>query len=77
MTQDDYVGAEASGNDAVVVEVLSLHVNWVVIANRRQVHMNPRAKIKTDVIDVTAKLCASNLLPDFWMPGAATPALRR
>lgn len=79
LTHDDHVVAEATGNAAAVVEVVSPHVGRVVAANPRQVRLIAHAKIKTDVIDATvlAKLYASNFLPEVWMPDARTQALRR
>lgn len=70
---------EATGNAAAVAEVLSPYVDRIVIANPKQVHMIAHAKVKTDTIDATvlAKLYASGLLPEVWVPDPETLALRR
>jgi hypothetical protein len=64
LTHDDHVVIEATGNAAAVAEVLSPHVDRIVIANPKQVHMIAHAKVKTDTIDATvlAKLYASGFL---------------
>lgn len=79
LTHDDHVVIEATGNAAVVAEVLTPYVDRVVIANPRQVHMIAHAKVKTDTIDATvlAKLYASGFLPEVWVPDPETLALRR
>ena len=79
LTHDDHVIVEATGNAAAVVEVLSPHVDRVVIANPKQVRLIAHAKIKTDAIDaaVLAKLYATGFLPEVWVPDEATLALRR
>jgi len=79
LTHDDHVIVEATGNAAAVVEVLSPHVDRVVIANPKQVRLIAHAKIKTNAIDaaVLAKLYATGFLPEVWVPDEATLALRR
>ena len=79
LTHDDHVIVEATGNAAAVVEVLSPHVDRVVIANPKQVRLIAHAKIKTDAIDaaVLAKLYATGFLPEVRVPDEATLALRR
>lgn len=79
LTHDDHLVIEATGNAAAVAEVLSPHVDRVVIANPKQVHMIAHAKVKTDTIDATvlAKLYASGFLPEVWVPDPETLALRR
>lgn len=79
LTHDDRVVIEATGNAAAVVEVLSPYVDRVVIANPKQVHLIAHAKVKTDAIDaaVLAKLYATGFLPEVWVPGEQTLALRR
>lgn len=79
LTHDDHVVIEATGNAAAVAEVLSPYVGRIVIANPKQVHMIAHAKVKTDTIDATvlAKLYASGFLPEVWVPGPETLALRR
>jgi len=42
------VAIEATGNAAVVAEVLTPYVDRVVIANPRLVHMIAHANVKTD-----------------------------
>ena len=79
LTHDDHVVIEATGNAAAVSELLAPHVGRVVIANPRQVRLIAEARIKTDAIDATvlARLYASNFLPEVWVPGQRTLALRR
>jgi transposase len=79
LTHDDHVVIEATGNAAAVVDVLSPHVDRVIIANPKQVRMIAHAKIKTDAIDaaVLAKLYATGFLPEVWVPDQQTLALRR
>ena len=79
LTSDDHVVVEATGNASAVAEVIRPHVGRVVIANPRQVQLIAEARIKTDVIDATvlARLYASGLLPEVWIPDAATLGLRR
>ena len=79
LTPDDHVIIEATGNATAVAEVLTEHVGRVVIANPRQVRLIAEARIKTDVIDATvlARLYASGLLPEVWIPDQPTLALRR
>jgi hypothetical protein len=79
LRHDHHVVVEATGNAAAVVEVLSLHVGRVVIANPKQVRVIADAKINTDTIGATvlAKLSASGFLPEVWMPDARTEAMRR
>lgn len=38
LTHDDHVVIEATGNAAAVAEVLSPYVDWIVVANPKQVH---------------------------------------
>jgi transposase len=79
LNHDDHVVVEATGNAAAVAEVLAPHVGRVVIANPKQVRLIAHAKIKTDSIDaaVLARLYASGFLPEVWVPGERTGALRR
>jgi transposase len=77
LKKDDIIVVEATGNAAA--EVLARHVGRVVMANPKQVHIIARAKIKTDKIDaaVLAQLYASGFLPEVWIAGDVTQALRR
>jgi transposase len=79
LRHDHHVVVGATGNAAAVVEVLSLHVGRVVIANPKQVRVIADAKINTDTIGATvlAKLSGSGFLPEVWMPDARTEAMRR
>jgi transposase len=79
LTHDDHVVVEATGNAAVVSEILAPHVGRVVIANPCQVRLIAEARVKTDVIDATvlARLYAANFLPEVWVPDRRTLALRR
>src|SRR5215211_6713129 len=79
LTHGDHVVVEATGNTAAVAEVIRPHVRRVVVANPRQVRLIAEARIKTDVIDATvlARLYASGLLPEVWIPDEATLGLRR
>jgi transposase len=79
LTHEDHAVVEATGNATAVVEVIAPHVGRVVIANPHQVRLIAHAKIKTDIIDATvlAEPCASNFLPEVWVPDERTLALRR
>lgn len=76
LTHDDHVIVEATGNAAAVVEVLSPHVDRVVIANPKQVRLIAHAKIKTDAAAL-AEPYATGFLPEVRVPDEATLALRR
>lgn len=79
LRHDDHVVVEATGNAAAVVDVISPHVDRVIVANPKQVRLIAHAKIKTDAIDaaVLAKLYATGFLPEVWVPDQQTLALRR
>ena len=67
---------EATVNTATIVRLLRPFARRVVIANPLQVRAIAHAKVKIDAA-VPAKLHASGFLPEVWMPGEATEALRR
>jgi transposase len=75
----DHVVLEATGNTAVIVNVLRSHVARVAIANSLLVRLIAEARVKTDKIDaaVLAQLYASHFLPEVWMPDESTLALRQ
>jgi transposase len=79
LTKEDVVVVEATGNAASVAAVIAPHVKRVVVANPKQVRIIAHAKIKTDTIDasVLAQLDVSGFLPEVWVPGEPTQALRR
>jgi transposase len=79
LSHDDHVVIELTGNAAALVDVISPHVDHVIVANPRQVRLIAHAKVKTDAIDaaVLAKLYASGFLPEVWSPNQKTLALRR
>jgi transposase len=79
LSHDDHVVIEATGNAAALVDVISPHVDRVIVANPKQVRLIAHAKVKTDAIDaaVLAKLYASGFLPEVWSPDQKTLALRR
>ena len=76
---DDEIVIEATGNTSAIVRVLLPFVGRVVIANPILVRAIAWAKVKTDKIDaaVLAKLYASGVLPEVWMPDEETEARRR
>ena len=79
LSKEDVIVIEATGNAASVAAVIAPHVKKVVIANPKQVRVIAHAKIKTDTIDasVLAQLYVSGFLPEVWVPGEPTQALRR
>ena len=48
---DDHVVLEATGNTAVIVNVLRTRVDQVIVANPLQVRLIAEARVKTDKID--------------------------
>jgi transposase len=74
-----HVVLEATGNAAIIVNVLRPHVAYVAIANPLRVRLIAEARVKTDRIDaaVPAQLYASGFLPEVWMPDEHRLALRR
>jgi len=75
---DDTVTLEATGNALAIVRILEPHVR-VVLANPRATKAATRLRAKTDRIDARtlAQLLASGFLPEVWVGGEATHALRR
>lgn len=75
---DDSVTLEATGNALAIVRILEPHVR-VVLANPKATKATTRLRAKTDRIDARtlAQLLASGFLPEVWVGGEATHALRR
>ncbi|MGF6936380.1 transposase [Paraburkholderia sp. UCT70] len=76
---NDHAVLEATGTTAAIVNVLQAHVGRVIVANPLQVRLIAEARVKTDKIDaaILAQLYASGFLPQVWIPGETTQALRR
>ena len=79
LRRTDEVVLEATGNTQAIVAALKPYVGKVIVANPLQVRLIAEAKVKTDKIDaaVLAQLYASGFLPEVWIPGEDTQALRR
>jgi transposase len=75
---DDSVTLEATGNALSIVRILEPHVR-VVLANPKATKAATRLRAKTDRIDARtlAQLLAGGFLPEVWVGGEATHALRR
>ena len=75
---DDSVTLEATGNALAIVRILEPHVR-VVLANPKATKAATRLRAKTDRIDARtlAQLLAGGFLPEVWVGGEATHALRR
>jgi transposase len=76
---NDEVGMEATSNALAVARIVAPHVARVVIADPRNLRAITHAKVKNDRLDarMLAKLLASGMLPETWMPDEETRALRR
>ena len=76
---DDQVVLEATFHTWILHDILSRHVDRVVVANPLQVKAIAQAKIKTDKVDAftLAKLLRADFLPEVELPDPKAWALRQ
>jgi transposase len=75
----DQVVLEATFHSWAIVQILSRHVDRVVVADPAQVKAIANARIKTDKVDahILAQLLRLDFLPEVKLPGRETWALRQ
>ena len=76
---DAAVALETTTHSHAVAELLTPHVQRVVVANPMKVRAIAEAKVKTDKVDaqVLAHLLRCDYLPEVWQPDAATQTQRQ
>jgi transposase len=75
----DQVVLEATANTWAIADLLAERAGRVVVSNPLRTRAIADAKIKTDKVDARtlAQLLAADFIPEVWVPGPQTRALRR
>jgi len=76
---DDHVALEAGSSTFAITRILEPHVARVVVANTKKLRQISHAKAKTDTLDARtlARLLATGMLDEVWLPDERTREQRR